>query len=165
MCSYPGSQPTTRCLPPPPPPPPPPSSPRQQPARYQRRMVGDRVPTAQASRRVVSSKDAPNDVEGNVLIEWWVRTLGEVSDGCVEVDSSSQVVFDHFLFGSPRILSLWPSLSASPILSSYTWFPLVPPHPLRHLIKVHPHGPGSGPPEEGRLQTLLPETRHVEHWA
>ena len=29
------------------------------------------------------------------------------------------------LFGSPRILSLWPSLSASPISSSYTWSPLV----------------------------------------
>ena len=53
------------------------------------------MPTAQASRHVVSSKDAPNDVEENVLIEWWVRTLGEVSDGCVEVDSSSQVVFDR----------------------------------------------------------------------
>jgi hypothetical protein len=48
-------------------------------------------------RRVVSSKDAPNDVEGDVLIDWWVRTLGEVSDGCVEVDSSSQVVFDRLL--------------------------------------------------------------------
>ena len=30
-----------------------------------------------------------------MLIDWWVRTLGEVSDECVEVDSSSQVVFDH----------------------------------------------------------------------
>ena len=46
-------------------------------------------------RRIVSSKDAPNDVEGDVLIEWWVCTLGQASDGCVEVDSSSQVVFDR----------------------------------------------------------------------
>jgi hypothetical protein len=58
-------------------------------------MVGDCVPTAQASHRIISSKDTLNDVEGNMLIEWWVRTLREVSDGCMEVDSSSQVIFDR----------------------------------------------------------------------
>jgi hypothetical protein len=46
-------------------------------------------------RRIVSSEDAPNDKDGNELIDWWVRRLGEVSDGCVEIDSSSQVVFDR----------------------------------------------------------------------
>jgi hypothetical protein len=46
-------------------------------------------------RHVVSSKDAPNDAEGDVLIEWWVRTLCEVSNEYVEVDSSSQVIFDR----------------------------------------------------------------------
>jgi hypothetical protein len=45
-------------------------------------------------RHVISSKDAPNNVEGDVLIKWWVCTLGEVSDGCMEVDLSSQVIFD-----------------------------------------------------------------------
>ena len=47
-------------------------------------------------RCVVSSKDAPNDAEGDELIEWWVRTLEDVGDkGCVEIDSSSQIVFDR----------------------------------------------------------------------
>jgi hypothetical protein len=45
-------------------------------------------------RHVVSSTDAPSDVEGNVLIDWWVRRLGEAKEGCVEVDSSSRDMFD-----------------------------------------------------------------------
>lgn len=45
-------------------------------------------------RHVVSSKDAPSDVEGDVLIDWWVRRLERVKEGCVEIDSSSRDVFD-----------------------------------------------------------------------
>ena len=55
-------------------------------------------------RTVVSSKGAPNDEEGDVLIDWWIRTLAEVSDGCVEVDSSSQIVFDRLLVFPPPSL-------------------------------------------------------------
>lgn len=45
-------------------------------------------------RHIVSSKDAPSDVEGDVLIDWWVRRLERVKEGCVEIDSSSRDVFD-----------------------------------------------------------------------
>lgn len=89
-------------------------------------------------RVVVSSKDAPNKVEGNELIEWWVRKLGDVKEGCIEIDSSEQVVFDRFLFGGPRILSLWPSLSTSPILAEYTWSPLVQSAVSRNFALLQP---------------------------
>jgi len=46
-------------------------------------------------RYVVSSKDAPNDAEGHVLIDWWVEKLGSVHHACVEIDSSAKTVFDR----------------------------------------------------------------------
>ena len=49
----------------------------------------------------------------------------------------------HSLFGSPRILSLWPSLSASPILSSYTWSPLVQSAVSRNFALLQPLSPQS----------------------
>jgi hypothetical protein len=45
-------------------------------------------------RRVISSKDAPNWEEGSVLVNWWVEKLKGVDDPCLEVDSSSQSIFD-----------------------------------------------------------------------
>lgn len=47
-------------------------------------------------RRVISSKDSPNDKEGNVIIEWWVDQLKDIKDECVEVDSSEKVIFDRW---------------------------------------------------------------------
>lgn len=48
-----------------------------------------------ASRKVISSRDAPTDAEGSMLIKWWVDKLETVPDRCVEVDSSEKVVFDR----------------------------------------------------------------------
>ncbi|KAF7421334.1 hypothetical protein PC9H_011857 [Pleurotus ostreatus] len=78
-----------------------------------------------ASRKVISSRDAPTDAEGSMLIKWWVDKLETVPDRCVEVDSSEKVVFDRFLFGGPRILSILPGMFSSPILSRFSWSPLV----------------------------------------
>ncbi|KAL4257095.1 hypothetical protein AB1N83_011456, partial [Pleurotus pulmonarius] len=78
-----------------------------------------------ASRKVISSREAPTDAEGSMLIKWWVDKLETVPDRCVEVDSSEKVVFDRFLFGGPRILSILPGMFSSPILSRFSWSPLV----------------------------------------
>ncbi len=48
-----------------------------------------------ASRKVISSREAPTDAEGSMLIKWWVDKLETVPDRCVEVDSSEKVVFDR----------------------------------------------------------------------
>lgn len=42
-------------------------------------------------RRIINSRDAPNDLEGNVLIEWWICALGAVSDGYIEIERESRV--------------------------------------------------------------------------
>lgn len=47
------------------------------------------------------------------------------------------------LFGSTRILSLWPTLSTSPILKSYTWSPLVQSAVIRSSALFHPRTPST----------------------
>lgn len=47
------------------------------------------------------------------------------------------------LFGGPRILSLWDGLAASPILTDYTWSPLVQSAVSRNFAVLHPSSPKS----------------------
>jgi hypothetical protein len=42
------------------------------------------------------------------------------------------------LFGSPRVLSIWPGLSSSPILTDYTWSPLVQSAVSRNFAILQP---------------------------
>ncbi|KAJ7120456.1 hypothetical protein C8R43DRAFT_900761, partial [Mycena crocata] len=89
--------------------------------------------------RTVSSVGSPTNVEGSVLLEWWVKRLTEVQGvRCVEVDSSEQPTFDRFLFGSPRVLSLLPGLNASPILGAFAWSPLVHSAVARNFAVLRP---------------------------
>ncbi|PFH45717.1 hypothetical protein AMATHDRAFT_77948 [Amanita thiersii Skay4041] len=77
-------------------------------------------------RHTLSSKHAPKRAEGDVLINWWLHQLAKVkNETCVEVDSKERPVFDWEFFGDKRILSLWPGLSTSPILTHFAWSPLV----------------------------------------
>ncbi|KAJ7140132.1 hypothetical protein C8R46DRAFT_1361342 [Mycena filopes] len=87
----------------------------------------------------VSSVGAPTEAEGSALLEWWVKRLSDVHGArCVEVDTSQQPVFDRFLFGSPRVLSLLPGLSASPILGAFAWSPLVHSAVIRNFAVLRP---------------------------
>ncbi|KAJ7814059.1 hypothetical protein B0H13DRAFT_2465316 [Mycena leptocephala] len=92
----------------------------------------------------VSSVGAPTEAEGNALMDWWVKRLSDVHGArCVEVDSSEQPVFDRFLFGSPRLLSLLPGLYASPILGAFAWSPLVHSAVVRNFAVLRPTDPAA----------------------
>lgn len=94
--------------------------------------------------RTVSSVGAPTAAEGSALLEWWVKRLGDVHGArCVEVDTSEQPVFDRFLFGSTRVLSLLPGLSASPILGAFAWSPLVHSAVARNFAVLRPTNPAA----------------------
>ncbi|KAH8105531.1 hypothetical protein DFH11DRAFT_1518929 [Phellopilus nigrolimitatus] len=80
----------------------------------------------------ISSKDAPALEEGDDLLVWWTEKLRGTPAGCVEV-ANDPPVFSWFLFGSTRILSLWPSLSQSPIVKDFAWSPLVTAGVARNL--------------------------------
>ncbi|KAJ7643537.1 hypothetical protein FB45DRAFT_277586 [Roridomyces roridus] len=92
----------------------------------------------------VSSVGAPTEAEGSELLDWWVdRLTGVRGLRCVEVDSSEQPVFDRFLFGSPRLLSLLPGLNASPILGAFAWSPLVHSAVARNFAVLRPPDPAA----------------------
>ncbi|KAG6377973.1 hypothetical protein JVT61DRAFT_14769 [Boletus reticuloceps] len=74
---------------------------------------------------ILSSANAPNDADGADIIDWWQSRLAHIDAQCIEIDSSAHVLFDRFLFGGPRILSLFDPLVASPILADFYWSPLV----------------------------------------
>ncbi|KAF9457792.1 hypothetical protein BDZ94DRAFT_1202166 [Collybia nuda] len=90
------------------------------------------------SRHTISSADQPKYAEGNVLFDWWMSQLGATQERCVEIDSRSQPVFDHNLFGGPQILSLWEGFSKSPILADFAWSRLVESALNRNLPIIQP---------------------------
>ncbi|KAI9457382.1 hypothetical protein HD554DRAFT_2030105 [Boletus coccyginus] len=88
---------------------------------------------------LLSSEDAPRDADGAVLIDWWRSQLAHVDAQCIEVDSSpGHDLFDRFLFGSPRVLSLFDTLVASPILADFVWSPLVQAAVARNFALFQP---------------------------
>ena len=44
---------------------------------------------------VLSSADAPNDADGDVIIDWWQSQLALVDAQCIEIDSSAHDLFDR----------------------------------------------------------------------
>ncbi|KAF7327986.1 hypothetical protein MKEN_00379100 [Mycena kentingensis (nom. inval.)] len=111
----------------------------------------------------VSATGAPTEAEGSALVDWWVKKLSDVSGArCVEVDSSEQPVFDRFLFGSPRVLSLLPGLNASPILGAFAWSPLVHSAVARNFPVLRPTNPAAlYPPVRNLALSEDADTAHV----
>lgn len=93
----------------------------------------------EAKPYVISSALAPNDEDGATIIEWWTQQLASVQERCIEIDSTPHDLFDRFLFGGPRILSLWDSLTSSPILSEFAWSPIVQSAVARNFALLRPH--------------------------
>ncbi|EIW75013.1 hypothetical protein CONPUDRAFT_112946 [Coniophora puteana RWD-64-598 SS2] len=91
--------------------------------------------------RVLTSKGAPSDADGDVLLAWWRDMLSGVQEQCIEVDSSEHDLFDRFLFGGPRFLPILDALLASPILTAFSWSPLVHAALLRNAMLLHPSSP------------------------
>ncbi|KAJ7228124.1 hypothetical protein B0H12DRAFT_232846 [Mycena haematopus] len=112
---------------------------------------------------LVSSVGAPTDAEGSALVEWWVKRLSSVHGlRCVEIDSSEQPVFDLFLFGSPRLLSLLPGLNASPILGAFAWSPLVHSAVVRNFALLRPTDPAMlYPPRRPLALSAAHRTSHL----
>lgn len=48
-----------------------------------------------SQKHIISSLNAPNDADGDVMIDWWVYQLASVREPCIEIDSSAHDVFDR----------------------------------------------------------------------
>jgi hypothetical protein len=94
--------------------------------------------TPDSTPYIISSADAPNDADGVIMIDWWKSQLINVDAQCIEIDSTPHDLFDRFLFGGPRILSLLDPLAASPILADFTWSPLVQSAVARNFALLQP---------------------------
>ncbi|KIO23715.1 hypothetical protein M407DRAFT_107536 [Tulasnella calospora MUT 4182] len=73
--------------------------------------------------------------EGKYILENWAEKLKAMQDLCVEV--TGPTILDFELIASPRILSTWPSLSASPIISRFAWSTLIQAAVHRNLPIFH----------------------------
>ncbi|KAG8220778.1 hypothetical protein J3R82DRAFT_2210 [Butyriboletus roseoflavus] len=83
-------------------------------------------PTILDSDAVVSGQVRyDNSVPASRVFDMWVDKLNSINDPCVEIKLDSPQLFEIWLFGSTRILSMWPRLSKSPILRDFSWSPLV----------------------------------------
>ena len=49
---------------------------------------------------VLDSAYAPNDANGDVIIDWWTQQLASVQERCIEVDSTAHDLFDR-LYAPP----------------------------------------------------------------
>ncbi|KAJ3744267.1 hypothetical protein DFH05DRAFT_1494529 [Lentinula detonsa] len=86
----------------------------------------ERVCTGQ--KKVIDSaivRDAVMSWDGKANLEAWINHLQSLPDRCVELDINAEHIFNIWMFGSPQILTLWPSLSESPILRQFTHSPLI----------------------------------------
>ncbi|THU88080.1 hypothetical protein K435DRAFT_680488 [Dendrothele bispora CBS 962.96] len=64
--------------------------------------------------------------DGQTVMNGWVDRINELEDvRCVEFEKSSEQLFDIWLFGSSTVLSFWPTLRQSPIITQYAFSPLI----------------------------------------
>lgn len=77
-------------------------------------------------RHVISSTDVPANVWGLRRIEWWRNEIAKFEDlDCLQIDTHQEPMFSFSFFGGYELLDVWPSLSQTPIVTSFEWSPLV----------------------------------------
>ncbi|KAH9854362.1 hypothetical protein C2E23DRAFT_818421 [Lenzites betulinus] len=81
-----------------------------------------------SERHVIMSDEVTNAYEseshaGKVL-DAWVEKL-KTLPRCVEINEISAQIFSIWIFGSQRVLGIWPSLKSSPILTEFRWSRLI----------------------------------------
>jgi hypothetical protein len=85
-------------------------------------------------RRIIHTRDvkpALADASGDTLFSHWATLLREAPERCIQIvpaprtEDNFPQTFDLYLWGSPRILSLWSSFSTSPTSRLLATSPLV----------------------------------------
>ncbi|KAF9001305.1 hypothetical protein BDQ17DRAFT_1244641 [Cyathus striatus] len=95
----------------------------------------------------IDAADAPKGADGVELVRWWRERLRGVNERGVRCGKGRRRVVDRYFFGSPRVLTLWPEFSKSPILREFKWSPLVTSAILRNFWLFSPQEPSSAPPQ------------------
>jgi hypothetical protein len=103
-------------------------------------------------RRILNTTDIKPTVnleQGDVIFDHWKKILKDAPELCIEIistppeaDAFSQV-FDLWLWGTTRILSLWDKFRSSPISRLLETSPLVNSAVARNEYLFYPRGPRS----------------------
>ncbi|KAG1743088.1 hypothetical protein EDB19DRAFT_1700006 [Suillus lakei] len=64
-------------------------------------------------------------VPASYIFEKWVEKINSIEDPCVEVDPKSDSIFEYWIFGHKRMLSIWDYLKDSPVSTQWGWSPLI----------------------------------------
>ncbi|KAH8999627.1 hypothetical protein EDB86DRAFT_650453 [Lactarius hatsudake] len=73
------------------------------------------------------------------ILQAWLDLLERTEDRCIEVREYSGQIFDYLLFGdASRLLDIWPSLTKSPILTHFSWSPLIVTAIVANANVIHP---------------------------
>ncbi|KAH9966164.1 hypothetical protein BGW80DRAFT_1230443 [Lactifluus volemus] len=107
-------------------------------------------------------------------LQAWIDKLEKTEDRCVEIKEHSGQIFDLWLIGtSKRLLDIWPSLVTSPILTQFSWSPLVTAALAANALIIHPalsdatpsdFAPSSAPtPLSGLLALHIRRGDYLEH--
>ncbi|KZT33630.1 hypothetical protein SISSUDRAFT_992852 [Sistotremastrum suecicum HHB10207 ss-3] len=105
-------------------------------------------------RAFVDVESVMGDIRGeeaSVIMKRWIEVLGGMTESCVEIDEHQPPLFDIFLFNSHRIISLWHSLQSSPIMSLFSWSPLV-----RYTVSRNIHNIIPSPSIEASSSSVIP---------
>jgi len=65
------------------------------------------------------------DVDGDILIAHWAEKLKDLEHGCVTIDGFSPSIVDIAFFVSKRVISLFPTVSTSPVVTRFEWSSIV----------------------------------------
>ncbi|KAH7910291.1 hypothetical protein BJ138DRAFT_1153235 [Hygrophoropsis aurantiaca] len=71
------------------------------------------------------------------ILDKWIEKINSIDDPCVQLGARDGQIFDYWMYGQKRLLSLWPSLSESPILKRWCWSPLI--HNAYEINRNHFH--------------------------
>ncbi|KAI0245909.1 hypothetical protein BJV78DRAFT_229049 [Lactifluus subvellereus] len=108
------------------------------------------------------------------ILQAWVEKLEQTEDRCVEINGYSGQIFDLTIFGtSKRLLDIWPSFITSPILTHFSWSPLITSalalnahliHPALYSATPSDFTPSSHPtPLSGLLALHIRRGDYLEH--
>ncbi|KAI0277581.1 hypothetical protein BGY98DRAFT_979166 [Russula aff. rugulosa BPL654] len=116
------------------------------------------------------------------ILQAWLEELERIEDRCVEIKDHTPQIFDFWLFGdSRRLLDIWPSLSTSPLLTHFSWSPLITAALSANAHVIHPalssstpssFVPSSNPPPLSGLLALhirrgdfIDHCEHLTNWS
>ncbi|KAK7457863.1 hypothetical protein VKT23_010208 [Stygiomarasmius scandens] len=103
--------------------------------------------------------DTPYYEDGFTLMKKWVERINAIDDPCIEISSSSPALFDMWFFFQSGVLSLWPSLRSSPLLTEFSFAPLI-----ESAFSVNRHlfiSPSHEIPWSKRILSFLPDVLSI----